>query len=96
MDQLLPATPDTLDEALKTQALGHLRELLDLAKRREGGASGPGTLLGVGELRNSILLHTPTSFSSSSSSSPLQTPTHNLQTHTLVQTRSLVCPRQIH
>jgi hypothetical protein len=30
MDPLLPATPDTLDEALKTQALGHLRELLDL------------------------------------------------------------------
>jgi|GEM_PF-683087 len=30
MDPLLPATPDTLDEALKIQALGHLRELLDL------------------------------------------------------------------
>ena len=30
MDPLLPATPDTLDEAIKTQALGHLRELLDL------------------------------------------------------------------
>ena len=30
MDPLLPATPDTVDEALKTQALGHLRELLDL------------------------------------------------------------------
>ena len=30
MDPLLPATPGTVDEALKTQALGHLRELLDL------------------------------------------------------------------
>ena len=30
MDPLLPATPDTLDEALKIQALDHLRELLDL------------------------------------------------------------------
>lgn len=30
MDPLLPATPDTLDEAIKTQALGHLSELLDL------------------------------------------------------------------
>jgi hypothetical protein len=30
MDPLLPATPDTLDEALKAQALDHLRELLDL------------------------------------------------------------------
>ena len=30
MDPLLPATPDTLDEALKAQAIGHLRELLDL------------------------------------------------------------------
>lgn len=30
MDPLLPATPDTLDEALKTEALDHLRELLDL------------------------------------------------------------------
>lgn len=30
MDPLLPATPDTLDEALKAEALDHLRELLDL------------------------------------------------------------------
>ncbi len=30
MDPLLPATPDTLDEALKAQTLDHLRELLDL------------------------------------------------------------------
>ena len=48
MDPLLPATPDTLDEALKTQALGHLRELLDLHWREAWDSADEGGKFAIG------------------------------------------------
>ena len=48
MDPLLPATPDTLDEALKTQALGHLRELLDLHWREASDSADEDCKFAIG------------------------------------------------